>query len=425
MCGPDRPGEAITKALESVSAQCGTVPMLLSPTKRCARILVVDFGPRREDDICEAIESLRSSSEFVILVESLDPGAFPGTNLLQQHSRERILGRAERGAFDVVIGALPVDTWVSLESEKFGGKGRSQIRSSQNPWGLGDLKPHPTRKLKQANVRSLSYVLLASHVRHCGGDWIFLTHRAPADPESAKLEHLEEFASLTAKSHSVDLDLCQLGGEHQGPRTLWSSSPCLVDSPESCTHQHSGKVTLGPSPKLQIPPLLAARIAVGAVECLRRRGGDLRMWDPELVEDEAPFDPGFRIRAPPVHRRWRDASRFSEEYRIQWSRRESSNVVETVTAVSCVKHLGRQKSAWDKKAVLCTDNMCCIGVLGKGRSSAARLLGLARQAAAVTLGTGLRILMRWVPGRYNWADGPSRGHKIGYYNQSTRSVLTT
>ena len=99
--------------------------------------------------------------------------------------------------------------------------------------------------------------------------------------------------------------------------------------------------------------------------------------------------------------------------------------METVTAVSLLRHLGRGPFCWGKRTVVCPDNMCSIGVLGKGRPSTRRLLGLARSAAVVTLGCGIRILMSWVPSRLNWADGPSRGHAIGYFDHQTRQVTTS
>ena len=36
----------------------------------------------------------------------------------------------------------------------------------------------------------------------------------------------------------------------------------------------------------------------------------------------------------------------------------------------------------------------------------------------------VRVLMRWVPAERNWADGPSRGQSIGYFDQASGKVLT-
>ena len=53
-----------------------------------------------------------------------------------------------------------------------------------------------------------------------------------------------------------------------------------------------------------------------------------------------------------------------------------------------------------------------------------RMLGLCRQAAAFTIGYGFRIVYRFVRSARNWADGPSRGHRIGYWDAMSRKVIT-
>ena len=61
---------------------------------------------------------------------------------------------------------------------------------------------------------------------------------------------------------------------------------------------------------------------------------------------------------------------------------------------------------------------CCrlgvpLGALAKGRSSSPALLRLCRQAAAISLGFGMRLYLRYVPSEWNIADGPSRGLGVG------------
>ena len=51
--------------------------------------------------------------------------------------------------------------------------------------------------------------------------------------------------------------------------------------------------------------------------------------------------------------------------------------------------------------------------MDKGRSSAAGVLHLARQAAAVLLVCGIKLVLRWVASGNNVADGPSRGLPMG------------
>ena len=55
-----------------------------------------------------------------------------------------------------------------------------------------------------------------------------------------------------------------------------------------------------------------------------------------------------------------------------------------------------------------------MGVISKGRSSSPPLLRLARQAAAISLVSGIfPTMVRYIPSEVNPADGPSRGLAVG------------
>ena len=73
--------------------------------------------------------------------------------------------------------------------------------------------------------------------------------------------------------------------------------------------------------------------------------------------------------------------------------------------------------------MIAADNLAAIGVMMKGRSSKRRMLLIARQIGVLTLLTGVKLHLRWVPNARNWADGPSRGHRIGYYHAASRKVI--
>eukprot|EP00974_Lingulodinium_polyedra_P013578 1314608-Lingulodinium_polyedra.AAC.1 len=57
--------------------------------------------------------------------------------------------------------------------------------------------------------------------------------------------------------------------------------------------------------------------------------------------------------------------------------------------------------------------MVALGSLAKGRSSARPLLRQRRQAAAVQLACGIRLVLRYAPSQRNPVDGPSRGLPVG------------
>ena len=109
---------------------------------------------------------------------------------------------------------------------------------------------------------------------------------------------------------------------------------------------------------------------------------------------------------------------------MKWARPELSNVVETVAVVTALKRIVRDLSLWGVKLWVAPDSLGCIGAISKGRSSKKRLLVLARQVAALQLASGVRVLMRFTSSERNWADGPSRGQVIGYFDMATGKVVT-
>lgn len=155
------------------------------------------------------------------------------------------------------------------------------------------------------------------------------------------------------------------------------------------------------------------------------RQGSLRKLKDQGAEDEKDVmvAPGTRIRAAPISATWDDAPRFAEDFRITWKRSEASNIVEPVTVCSCLKHVARDAKSWGLRLVVVPDNLAAIGVAVKGRSSKKRLLLLSRQLGALQLATGIRLVMRYTPSSRNWADGPSRGHGVGYYHAASKKMI--
>ncbi len=68
------------------------------------------------------------------------------------------------------------------------------------------------------------------------------------------------------------------------------------------------------------------------------------------------------------------------------------------------------------------DSLAAIGALMKGRSSSWPMLRLGRTMAVIRLVTGIRLGARWVPSAMNYADGPSRGEKVGVARETARKA---
>ncbi len=129
-------------------------------------------------------------------------------------------------------------------------------------------------------------------------------------------------------------------------------------------------------------------------------------------EDSREATEGLKRKVPGLGERWRKKDRFKEAFRVQWTWREPSNVVETRTIALAVQGLGRTRQHWDKRVLLATDNLAALAALGKGRSSKEPMSRICRKYAAFSLAYGISLFVRWVPSVWNWADGPSRGHGI-------------
>ena len=173
-------------------------------------------------------------------------------------------------------------------------------------------------------------------------------------------------------------------------------------------------------------PTIFARRSSAAVRALarvafesllkRRRSVGVAADNPEEAEELAV---GVKIRAPEIAECWNDGSRYELVYSCKWKEQEPSNVIETMTAVGCIWHIGRDQEYWGCRVVIATDDLACLAALRKGRSSSFRTFGLCRQAAAYVMGYGLWVVYRFAPSLRNWADGPSRGRQLGYSHQRT------
>ena len=76
--------------------------------------------------------------------------------------------------------------------------------------------------------------------------------------------------------------------------------------------------------------------------------------------------------------------------------------------------------AWDRRVLVLVDSLVTLGAMRKMRS---RAYGLQRQVLAVamvSLSTGIRLVLRWVPSAWNPADGPSRGGPVGAAPETVR-----
>ena len=91
----------------------------------------------------------------------------------------------------------------------------------------------------------------------------------------------------------------------------------------------------------------------------------------------------------------------------------SGDILELKAALNVLRHKMRQRDAWRRRHLLMVDSQVALGAISKGRSSQPGVNDVCRKLGALQLAYGIRIYSRWVPMKWNVADGPSRGHPIG------------
>jgi len=91
-----------------------------------------------------------------------------------------------------------------------------------------------------------------------------------------------------------------------------------------------------------------------------------------------------------------------------WKRQEHINVLEVRAVLTAVKWvLSYPRSICNRVAILC-DSTVTVSSITKGRSSSPLLLPRLRRLASYVLGSGLRLVLFWIPSELNPADRPSR-----------------
>ena len=165
--------------------------------------------------------------------------------------------------------------------------------------------------------------------------------------------------------------------------------------------------------------LTLAKVVVGSL--VARQVG--RSYDSEEVEgalEEAEL--GDKLPVPPIAMHW-DDQEWSVDLVKTWEKEEHINVLEVRTVILCLSMIARSTQNWGRRVLIAVDSQVTLSSLAKGRSSRPGINWLARRAAALQLGLGLKMVLRWVPTKRNQADGPSRGQGIGPAKSGTSSYL--
>ncbi len=301
-------------------------------------------------------------------------------------------------------------------------------RDRDHLWGLPNLTGTRKKRCQDGTNLFLFAVAICQAVAGAGGCF---TLEHPADrkawpyPSIWVTDVMLDMLSVTS-AHITYLDQCQFGAKSKKPTAIASNAKGAMEwLHRVCQHVGPHELVLrgfNTAQAARYPSGLSQALAGLLFEEFVRRGRDAPEGRPEFMGElmgRGGVSPmaGDRTPPPPIAELW-DSKKWEEVFRVTWRQAEPSNIVEARTILLAVRHFCRSQQNWGRRLLLFTDNQAALFTLAKGRSSKRTLALIARRVAAVTLLSGVTLVLRWVPTLRNLADGPSRGRPIAVISAS-------
>ena len=119
----------------------------------------------------------------------------------------------------------------------------------------------------------------------------------------------------------------------------------------------------------------------------------------------------MRVAGPePVDLTWGPDRDWKTAVVMPWKWREHNTIGELRCVAVAFERICRMHPC--TRVVVMTDAFAAIGAVAKGRSSSGPMRKLCRRILSLSVASGCRLYMRYVPTWLNCADGPSRGLKF-------------
>ena len=276
--------------------------------------------------------------------------------------------------------------------------------------GLPGLSPPQVQRVREGNA------LAQAAISMC---FACLTARVGfslENPRTSMIWELPEMQKLMDQPgvFVVELVYCAFGAKWLKPTRLLTNVDTLKELACRCTKDHQHQELRGRNSEGQLwtrlaavyPPQLCNAYANLVKKAIEMRQLDIHDWRVREVRS-----PPEKPRAVLDH--WADISRWHLSWKGEWGYEDHINVLEMSTVTSVAKHLCRSSQCWFSRFLVLCDSMVTVGAVRKMRSSSRPLMAQLRKIGAITLATGVRLTLRWIPTDMNPADGPSRGEAIG------------
>lgn len=378
-------------------------------------------GPRRNQDFEYYMEVVASTMGIYMIVESIDPIMNASFNLLDDAFFRCLIQAITATVFMIHLPGAPCSTW---SIARFRRPGPPVVRTRDHPCGNPGLSTKHRALVGRHSQLMRRAFQLARAIAQAGSLFAIENPKDPGQAPYPSMFATDIAEQLRAESKAIDVIFtqCMTGQEYLRPTQILTNARGITVRLQGllCTHGRKAHPNMGgvsesgqyvTKGQARYSPMLSKTLAEGFSDDF---GRPAQLQIAEAKEEEEPETLWVKSRAPTIAKNWESLDRWHETFRTTWARREHNNIGELRVSVLTLKHVARSRRRWDKRVLIMTDSLDGLGVLTKGRSSSWPLLRLARQAAALQLGMGLRPYMRYIETDRSQADGPSRGFGIGH-----------
>ncbi|CAK0825583.1 unnamed protein product [Prorocentrum cordatum] len=236
------------------------------------------------------------------------------------------------------------------------------------------------------------------------------------NPRTSMIWDLPDMAKLLTMDgvRVVEMVYCAFGARWKKPTRIVTNVQALEELECKCSQDHDHQELRGRDSQGRLWTRLAAvyppRLCKAYASCVAKAvsNNELKLHDWRMRELR-----GASPKPVAVMSHWAKVSRWHLAWKGVWAYHDHINVQEMRTVASVSRHLCRSSKNWFSRVLVLCDSMVTVGAVRKMRSSSRPLMTQLKKIGAITLATGIRLTLRWIPTDMNPADGPSRGEEIG------------
>lgn len=399
-------------------------------------------GPRRMGDVHHWWSLLSTTYGVEIALEDYDICI-----LVRQHDLTRepffrwLLGRAERGQINWVLGGPPCGTW---SRARFSPKpGPPPVRTREHPWGLPNLSRHQQHSVEIGTTLLLNYIEICRAVASAGGFYI-LEH--PEDPGCAP------YPSIWVVQPLLDL-LRETGGRTVGlHQSAFDRDSTRKDTRLASNLEHIDTLARRGSLGQKLPPLIGIdpktkKFKTSQAQVYRPglckalvHAFELQLTETPMVSvcdyntaEKLPGAPSDFTPLPlgHLHSDVQPDHSIAElvcdwDWRTVFSHAASDhshiNLKELRAARLYLKRHAKSKNKKNGRVIILLDSQVARGALTRGRSPSYPINRQLRRLVPTLIGGKIFPTFLWIPSKANPSDPPSRFRPLWSWLKDARAA---